>query len=467
MQGVYATVVIDKKYNVAIKQYKDPLDTQSFIREVYSLMLLRHIPQVIQLVNFNFQERRLHLEIGDETLTACIDQRLAHSISWGTSTPARQLLWQMIVGLQAVNQQGVWHRDIKPDNIMLVNGRLKLIDFGLAKIDAYQSVLGTNPVYTTWWRAPELLVANVLDIDYHEYDGVAAEIYSTGSVFLCMLLGNDHGIMQASTEKKQLEEVLQMDGTQWELMSIAFLEECAPKWRKKLFEKLKYSPKSSQSSLHDRVLAINSSVTLEALDLLSGMLHPNYQKRFTYSKILQHQYFDAIRIAVPGPTPTPAYPSSFVPAQVTVAEYRQVLSTISTNASRLQMTVYSKVFLLSLFRSFLDQRTDTINIPILINSCLFIADALYSNQPTTLKILSDLSQVDGIEAGIQQLLISMNDLALPHPRFESLFTEWGIDVHHQHYSELLRVYFILDVSGLHVTHTIAEIVNMCILILRP
>ena len=454
MQGVYGKVVIAG--DVASKQYLDRTETQSFIREVYSLLLLRNTPQVIQLQSFHFQDRRLELEVGQKTLTALIQQQ-QQSESWGTSMEAKSLLWQLVVGLKAVNDQGVWHRDIKPDNIVLVGNVLKLIDFGLAKIDAYQSVEGTNPVYTYWWRAPELLVANVLGLQYHQYDGVAAEIYAIGAVFLCILLGNDHGLLQATTEQKQLEELCQMDDARWDLMNSSVLDQYELNWRERLGRKLRYS--KNRYSFQERVLACQASVTMDALELLKGLLHPDVQKRYGYSQILQHAFFDTLRCPVLETVRPSSQPLCWTEP---TSEYLQLLKQVSATATTLEMQVPSKLFMLALIRSQV-AKAEVVNWPLLGYSCLFVADALYSHQPTSLKRLAKLGQVNSLEKGIQQVLTGISDAAFVHPSFESLFSAWQIEASHPQYPELLHCYFVLEVYGV----SVAVLAQMCILIVRP
>jgi serine/threonine-protein kinase len=45
------------------------------------------------------------------------------------------LMAQLLDALQHAHEQGVWHRDVKPANIIIMNnGKLKVADFGIARI---------------------------------------------------------------------------------------------------------------------------------------------------------------------------------------------------------------------------------------------------------------------------------------------------------------------------------------------
>src|SRR5439155_7792236 len=84
--------------------------------------------------------------------------------------------------------EGVVHRDIKPENILLdKKGRVKIADFGLAKIvglsPAYLTLTGTHEVMgTLYYMAPEQMKRS------HAVDH-RADLYSLGVVFYEMLTG--------------------------------------------------------------------------------------------------------------------------------------------------------------------------------------------------------------------------------------------------------------------------------------
>jgi serine/threonine protein kinase/Tfp pilus assembly protein PilF len=101
---------------------------------------------------------------------------------------ALEIIPQICAALQFAHDEGIVHRDIKPENILLdKKGRVKIADFGLAKI------LGQEPkdfrltgvrdvVGTPHYMAPEQ-VEKPSEVDHR------ADIYSLGVVFYEMLTG--------------------------------------------------------------------------------------------------------------------------------------------------------------------------------------------------------------------------------------------------------------------------------------
>lgn len=98
---------------------------------------------------------------------------------------ALPLLRQACKGLEEAQRQGIIHRDIKPDNLMLTErGELKIADFGIAKPESddlgltmTQELIGT-PLY----MSPEQC-QGVRDIDFR------SDMYSLGATFYYLLTG--------------------------------------------------------------------------------------------------------------------------------------------------------------------------------------------------------------------------------------------------------------------------------------
>lgn len=72
---------------------------------------------------------------------------------------ALELARQLARGLAAAHAQGVVHRDLKPSNLIIADdGTLKILDFGLAKLDSDRDVEATEPgtfLGTSGYLAPE------------------------------------------------------------------------------------------------------------------------------------------------------------------------------------------------------------------------------------------------------------------------------------------------------------------------
>jgi serine/threonine protein kinase len=57
--------------------------------------------------------------------------------------------------LEELENRKILHRDVKPDNFLFVNGKIKLSDFGASK---YQQEINNPYVVSQYYRAPELLL---------------------------------------------------------------------------------------------------------------------------------------------------------------------------------------------------------------------------------------------------------------------------------------------------------------------
>lgn len=93
----------------------------------------------------------------------------------------------LILGIEYLHAQGVVHRDIKPDNLLLTDEDvLKIVDFGVSEMFEKSSEMMTaKSAGSPAFLPPELCVAKHGDIS-----GKAADIWSMGVTLYCLRFGH-------------------------------------------------------------------------------------------------------------------------------------------------------------------------------------------------------------------------------------------------------------------------------------
>src|SRR5262249_47345894 len=85
-------------------------------------------------------------------------ETLRTRLSGGAFTPRRAVghALQITQGLAAAHEKGIVHRDLKPENIFVTNdGRVKILDFGLAKLTQKEGSAASQTKLPPATRAPE------------------------------------------------------------------------------------------------------------------------------------------------------------------------------------------------------------------------------------------------------------------------------------------------------------------------
>src|SRR5262245_42701610 len=122
-------------------------------------------------------------EYGEDDTTAFIAMEFVDGRSLDQLMPAHQplpevqalsLLAQLLAALTCAHRHGVWHRDVKPANLLVTrDGQLKLTDFGIARIANQGITQVASTIGTSGYMAPEQYIGE--DIT-HRVDLFAAGV---------------------------------------------------------------------------------------------------------------------------------------------------------------------------------------------------------------------------------------------------------------------------------------------------
>ncbi|GLT47503.1 hypothetical protein SLA2020_211960 [Shorea laevis] len=177
---------------VAIKKINDIFehvsDATRILREIKLLRLLRH-PDIVEIKHILLPPSRR--EFKDIYVVFELMESDLHQVIKANDDLTREhyqfFLYQLLRGLKYIHTANVFHRDLKPKNILAnADCKLKICDFGLARVafsDTPTAIFWTDYVATRWYRAPELCGSF-----FSKYTP-AIDIWSIGCIFAELLTG--------------------------------------------------------------------------------------------------------------------------------------------------------------------------------------------------------------------------------------------------------------------------------------
>jgi len=87
--------------------------------------------------------------------------------------------------LDRYHRGGLWHKDVKPDNIIVHDGRAHLVDLGL--VTPMRSAMTLTTHGTEYFRDPEMVRMALRGVKVHEVDGAKFDIFATGAVLYSLI----------------------------------------------------------------------------------------------------------------------------------------------------------------------------------------------------------------------------------------------------------------------------------------
>jgi serine/threonine-protein kinase len=142
MGSVYEAIQVDLGRRVAVKVLDprlalDPAHVERFRREAHAAASLGH-PNIVQVTDFFWQPGSPPFLVMEHLQGQSLAQLMERSGPLG-GRHAAVIATQALDALGAAHRAGIVHRDIKPDNLFLVQVQalgevVKLLDFGIAKL---------------------------------------------------------------------------------------------------------------------------------------------------------------------------------------------------------------------------------------------------------------------------------------------------------------------------------------------
>ncbi|NP_001082090.1 TTK protein kinase S homeolog [Xenopus laevis] len=189
-------VMDDKKHLYAIKyvnlEEADQQTIESYQNEISHLnKLQQHCDKIIRLFDYEITDQHIYMvmECGNIDLNTWLRKKKTIN-PW-----ERKSYWKnMLEAVHTIHQHGIVHSDLKPANFLIVDGMLKLIDFGIANQiqPDVTSIVKDSQVGTINYMPPE----SIRDTTSYAENGKPrskispkGDVWSLGCILYCMTYG--------------------------------------------------------------------------------------------------------------------------------------------------------------------------------------------------------------------------------------------------------------------------------------
>lgn len=297
--GIVTTLMKDSKdrKEVVVKTFKKGIHYSTF-REIAAMRSLSDASNLIHIYGFQPTAAsmiKVYMPKYGRTLSYFIDMR--HTTS---AESKRRLMFGVINGLHCMRNRSIYHRDLKPDNIVLNNvDDLVVIDYGLSRysddlldnktvhlpgLDTVQPEEGdkTTLVQTLWYRAPEILLGQ----GSYSY---TVDVWSIGTIMLELFSPTDKiASFRGGDEEQMISLIFYRLGTPTEETWPGVTR--LPLWRRLVSSN--HNPNTRRypgANIAERYPEIGADP--ELMSLVKGLLQLDPKRRTTIWDAVRHPYF--------------------------------------------------------------------------------------------------------------------------------------------------------------------------------
>ncbi|XP_047591414.1 MAPK/MAK/MRK overlapping kinase isoform X5 [Lutra lutra] len=257
-----------------MKQRFESIEHVNNLREIQALRRLNPHPNILTLHEVVFDRKSgslaLICELMDMNIYELIRGR-RHPLS---EKKIMHYMYQLCKSLDHMHRNGIFHRDVKPENILIKQDVLKLGDFGSCR-SVYSKQPYTEYISTRWYRAPECLLTD----GFYTYK---MDLWSAGCVFY--EIASLQPLFPGADELDQISKIHVIIGTPPGKTLAKFTQSRAMSFD---------FPFKKGSGIPP----LTASLSPQCLSLLRAMVAYDPDGRITAHQALRHPYFQEQRAA--------------------------------------------------------------------------------------------------------------------------------------------------------------------------
>lgn len=174
------------------------------IKEIGILRALNH-PNIVRLLDIiHCDDQTLYLSF--EYLSTDLGRYIKDNRGRFTIQNIKDLMFQIVSGVHYMHKKRVFHRDLKPDNVLIdeSTSNVKIADLGLSRTFHQPFRQYSREIMTLWYRSPEA------SMGYKEYS-IGVDCWALGCIMAQLINGTP--IIRGSSDSEQLIIIFKIFGT--------------------------------------------------------------------------------------------------------------------------------------------------------------------------------------------------------------------------------------------------------------
>nr|XP_028707693.1 MAPK/MAK/MRK overlapping kinase isoform X11 [Macaca mulatta] len=255
-----------------MKQRFESIEQVNNLREIQALRRLNPHPNILTLHEVVFDRKSGSLALICELMDMNIYELIRGRRYPLSEKKIMHYMYQLCKSLDHIHRNGIFHRDVKPENILIKQDVLKLGDFGSCR-SVYSKQPYTEYISTRWYRAPECLLTD----GFYTYK---MDLWSAGCVFY--EIASLQPLFPGVNELDQISKIHDVIGTP----------------AQKTLTKFKQSRAMNFDFPFKRgsgIPLLTTNLSPQCLSLLHAMVAYDPDERIAAHQALQHPYFQEQR----------------------------------------------------------------------------------------------------------------------------------------------------------------------------